>query len=99
MTVEDLRREIRDLVESDVSSGRHPLRSYEKHRAFYCITGDKLDGASDGEVTFKLLRVLKGYGHPDIERKPYDCCSPLTKAELSVLKEVLQKEAQIEVAD
>lgn len=97
-TVSDLRGEVRRLIESDVSGGYHPLRKHEKHRGYYCLTGEKLGEASNGEVSYKLIDLLETeYGLDEVRdgeaRDPWDHGGPLTKAELTVLVEALQEEA------
>lgn len=96
-TVEDLRKRVRSLIESDVGGGYHPLRKYEKHRAYYALTEEKLeDDPSNGEVSYRLLEhVANGpYGERDLEvRDPYDCGGPLTKPEMVALVSALQDAA------
>lgn len=93
-TVTEYRITIRSLIESDVSGGYHPLRKYEKHRAYYCLTGEKLDEPSNGEVCFELLNTLHTEYNADFEpRDAFDCGGPYTKPELGALVDALQAEA------
>lgn len=93
-TVQDLRKRVRSLIESDVSGGYHPLRKYEKHRAFYALTEEKVeDDPSNGEVSYRLLEYVSNgpYGPDDMElRDPYDCGGPFTKAEIAGLVTALE---------
>lgn len=97
-TVSDHRKEVRRLIEAEVSGGYHPLRKHEKHRAYYALTGEKLGDASNGEVSYKLLDLLETEYHLDEirdgePRDPWDHGGPLTKAEIAALTEALQEEA------
>lgn len=98
-TVSDYRQAVRSLTESDSSGGYLPLRKYEKHRAYYCLTGEKIGGSpSNGEVSYKLILLLEQEYHldkvrTDDGRDPWDAGGPLTKDELSVLVEALQEAA------
>jgi len=99
-TVKDLRGEVRSLIESDVTGGYHPLRKYEKHRAYYCLTGIKLGEASNGKVSYELLELLADTYDTDFElRDPFDAGGPLTKAELTALVDALEEEAADEEVD
>lgn len=100
-TVRDLRSRARELIEADVQGGYHPLRKHEKHRAYYCLTGEKMESASNGEVSFRLVELLEtDYDLDDVRnvdgRDPWDHGGPLTKAELSVLADALTEEADDE---
>lgn len=93
-TTSDLRARTRELVESDTRGGYHPLRKYEKHRAYYCLTGEKLGDASNGEVSYRLLEHLADDHDADFElRDPFDAGGPLTKPELTALVDALETEA------
>lgn len=97
-TVSDLRQETRRLIVSDANGGYHPLRKHEKNRAYYSLTGEKIEDGSNGEVSYRLLDLLETeYGLDEVRngeaRDPWDHGGPLTKAELTVLVEALQKEA------
>jgi len=93
-TVSDLRAETRRLIESDVSGGYHPLRKYEKHRAYYALTGIKLGDASNGKVSYELLELLADTYDTDFElRDPFDAGGPFTKDELTALVDALKEEA------
>lgn len=97
-TVSDLRQEVRRLIESENRGGYHPLRKHEKHRAYYCLTGEKLGDASNGEVCYRLIETLEDeHGLANLNRydgrDPWDSGGPFTKAELTVLTEALQEEA------
>lgn len=106
-TVTDLRERTRRLIESDTRGGYHPLRKHEKHRAYYCLTGEKLGDASNGEVSYRLIELLEDeYRLTDVRREdgrdPWDHGGPLTKSELTVLVEALEEEADdvdVEEAD
>lgn len=96
-TTSDLRARTRELVESDSRGGYHPLRKYEKHRAYYCLTAEKLGDASNGEVSFRLLELLDQEYDGDFElRDPFDAGGPLTKPELTALVDALETEADDE---
>lgn len=96
-TVSEHRTEVRSLIESDVSGGYHPLRKYEKHRAYYALTGEKLGDASNGEVSYRLLELLAEEYDADFElRDPFDAGGPLTKDEIAALTDALQEEADDE---
>jgi len=93
-TTSDLRARTRELVESDVRGGYHPLRKHEKHRAYYCLTGEKLGDASNGEVCYRLLELLQDEYDGDFElRDPFDAGGPFTKPELTALVDALEEEA------
>jgi len=102
LTTKDLRARVRRLIESDTGGGYHPLRKYEKHRAYYCLTGEKLDGdPSNGKVSYRLLEyTANGPFDTDVElRDPFDCGGPLTKPELQALVRALEEAADDQEAD
>ena len=93
-TISDLRGEARSLIGSDVTGGYHPLRKYEKHRAYYSLTGEKLGDASNGEVSYRLLELLVEEYDGDLElRDPFDAGGPFTKDEIAALTDALEQEA------
>lgn len=92
-TVTDLRQEIRRLTETEASGGYHPLRKTEKHRSYYCLTGEKLDSPSNGELTYRLLEVLQDYDVDFEMPDPFDAGGPLKKKQLLALTEALKTEA------
>jgi hypothetical protein len=94
-TVSDHRIRVRSLIESDASGGYHPLRKYEKHRAYYCLTGEKLEDVSNGEVSYLLLKLLvEAYDAAFELREPFDAGGPLTKPEIAALTDALETEAE-----
>lgn len=93
-TVSDHRMSVRSLVESDVGGGYHPLRKHEVHRAYYALTGEKLDSPSNGEIRYRLLELLQDeYGAEFDLRDPFDAGGPFTKPEIGALVDALQEEA------
>lgn len=91
-TTSDLRQDVRELVESDTRSGHYPLRKYEKHRAYYALTGEKLEEPSNGEVSFRLLEHLVEDRGADFELiDPFDAGGPFAKAELQALVTALKE--------
>ncbi|UTF56034.1 hypothetical protein [Natronosalvus rutilus] len=93
-TVSGLRKQIRRLIESDVRGGYRPLRKYEKNRAYYALTGKKLENASNGRVSFEVLNLLFKEYDADFEpREAFDCGGPFTKPEISALADALEEEA------
>lgn len=96
-TISDLRMQVRELIESDVKGGHHPLRKDEKHRAYYCLTGEKLKGASNGEVSYSVLETLtEEYDVEFVLRPAFDAGGPYRHAELLALVSALQEEASDE---
>lgn len=99
LTIEELRSKIRGQIEAEISSGRRPLQKREKHRAYYCLTEEKLGpDASNGKVSYRLLELLEEeHALTDAEeyekREPWDHGGPLNKQELKVLAEALQEAA------
>lgn len=93
-TVSDHRSRVRELVESDVRGGYHPLRKHEVHRAYYALTGEKLDEPSNGEVRYRTLEVLQeDHGAEFDLRDPFDAGGPFTKPEIGALVDALEEEA------
>lgn len=94
-TTSDLRIMARRLLESEVAGGYHPLRKHEKHRSYYALTGEKLDGnPTNGEVSYRLLELLAEEFGGDFElRDPFDAGGPFTKPELVALVDALEAEA------
>jgi hypothetical protein len=93
-TVSDHRKRVRSLIEADVNGGYHPLRKHEKHRAYYALTGEKLEDASNGEVSYRLLELLVEAYDADFElRDPFDASGPFVKAEIAALTDALETEA------
>lgn len=96
-TVSELRQRVRELIEAETRGGHHPLRKREKHRAYYCLTGEKLGDASNGEVSYRLIDLLEtGYDLDDIRdepgRDPWDYGGPFSKAEQTALVDALEAE-------
>jgi hypothetical protein len=85
---EDLRAEIRELIVSDVSGGRLPLRKYEVHRAYYALTGEKLTSPSFAELRHELLGEVQNEA-----RDPFECSSPFRAEELKNLCDTLEDAA------
>ena len=97
-TVSELRHRVRELIEAEARGGHHPLRKREKHRAYYCLTGEKLGDATNGEVSYRLIDLLETtYDLDDIRdepgRDPWDYGGPFSKAEQRALVDALEAEA------
>lgn len=93
-TVSEHRRAVRSLIESESIGGYLPLRKREKHRAYYCLTGEKLEEPSHGELSYRLLEVLVDEYDADFTlRAPFDAGGPLTKPEIGALTAALQEAA------